>query len=56
MNKRKVLSWVWLASVASAIVYYAVKQNEIENLLIAFAGSMAIGVTIVSFIEVLSDD
>ena len=56
MKKRKVLSWVWLASVASAIVYYAVKHGEIENLLIAFAASMAIGVTLLSFIEVLSDD
>ena len=55
MKKRKVLSWVWLASVASSIVYYAVKHGEIENLLIAFAASMALLVTILSLAEVLSD-
>ena len=56
MKKRKILAYAWLSSVIGAVTYAVIKHGMFEQFAIAFAGSMAIGVTIVSFIEVLSED
>ena len=56
MKKGKVLSWVWLFSVFCASAYYLVTHGGVEELLVTFAVSMALGVTLVSLVEVLSDD
>ena len=56
MKKRKILAYAWLSSVIGAVTYLAIKDGMLERVATAFAAAIAIGVTVISFIEVLADD